>query len=118
MAQDEWLPRNSPVTAVSRQRFDVLLRDWLARARRGSTVGEVGSYGGKAWLWVDDGDGEYHLNADSDTFGVASYLSYLDSFSEHPWVVVENRRGRKNKVVFGPNQIPLSGFHLYLDDGI
>lgn len=79
------------------------------------TIGGVGSYGGKAWLWVRVGGYECHLNADTKRDAVFQFLEWARfRGSEYPWHVRANRKGVCNKVVVHPQGIETPGFYLYV----
>jgi len=116
METSRWTTKNSAYNPVSRDIFHTILREWLQRAERDTTIGDVGNYGGRGWLYVRHDGHVFRLHADANESGVAEYLSRLDDDPNLQWTVVENRRGRRNKVVFGIGNVPIPGFYLYLDD--
>ena len=90
-----------------------LLRQWLAESRA-PTLGEVGGFGGRAWLLVDLGGQGVALNADTKRTAVETFVRESTADPERPWRVVANRRGRLNKVLPGPSPEPLPGWYAYL----
>ncbi|MEI8080722.1 MAG: hypothetical protein WCI74_02630 [Actinomycetes bacterium] len=68
-----------------------------------STIGDVGSFGGSPWLRVELGNVIVVLNADTKRSAVQAYLNHCSAAGpQSPWLVIENRRGRINKVLFDP----------------
>jgi hypothetical protein len=90
-----------------------VLRRWLAKSRE-PTLGDVGSFGGRAWLLIDLGDQEVALNADTKRGAVEAFLRNSGADPDRPWRVVANRRGRFNKVLPGPDMETLPGWYAYL----
>jgi hypothetical protein len=78
-----------------------LLREWF-RTTNEPTIGDVGNYGGKAWIYVELPGATVVLNSDTKRAAVEAYLAAVgDQGSELPWRVVANLRGRVNKVLYG-----------------
>jgi hypothetical protein len=101
---------------MPRERFHELLREWLRRGDRDATVGDIGNFGGRGWLFVLHGGERFRLHADAHEFGVGEYLARLDVEPDLGWHVVNNARGRANKVAFGARCDVIAGFYLYLED--
>lgn len=100
--------------ALSRSHFHALLRDWYEDGYDGDTVGDSGSHGQRAWIWIRHLGSRYHLNGDSTHEAVGDYLDLLDTYGEAlAWSVVESSRGGPNRVVFGPERRAVPGFSLY-----
>lgn len=79
------------------------------------TIGDVGSYGGTAWITVDLGSHQAVLNADTKQAAVATYLEHVRRLGpELPWRVIANNRGTINKVVFSDDPAEAAGWYLYL----
>jgi len=110
---DAWgyLPRGLRLS--SKPELVDVLRTWL-RDSSASTIGEVGSYGGKRWLVVDIGRYELALNADTTRAAVQVVVRTNERDPNRPWQVVANKRGRVNKVLPGPDGEPLPGWYAYL----
>lgn len=99
---------------MSREVFHAQLREWFAATAPVDTVGDAKGYKGKPWVWIKHFGNRYHLNADTTYPGVAEYLGLLAEHGEEiRWSVVENVRGARNKVAFGPDQTIISGFYMY-----
>lgn len=102
---------------VDRSQFHELLRRWHSTEPLELTIGDTGTYGQRAWLWVQEDGHDYRLNIDTTRDGVTSYLALVGIYGEGvEWCVVMNARGRMNKVAFGPERLVLSGFYFYLAD--
>jgi hypothetical protein len=101
---------------ADRDDFTELLRWWF-ETTDDPTVGDVGSFGGKAWVHVTISGVACHLNADTGRPGVHRYL---DLVREHvdglPWFVIANARGNVNRVALGPDKEKVTKFYLYTDD--
>ena len=103
-----------PSSPLPRRAFDAWLEAWY-RDTEDATVGEVGDYGQRALLWVNDEGLLYRLNADTKRHGVREYLALREQYGPHlGWSVVANRKGVMNKAAFGPMQVTIRGFYLYL----
>lgn len=90
-----------------------VLSGWL-RDSGASTIGEVGTFGGRPWLRVDVGGHEVVLNADTKRVAVEVFVRDNLSEPNRPWRVVANRGGRINKVLPGPDPELLPGWYAYL----
>lgn len=110
--RDGFVPKG--ITVRGKQELVLLLADWLDRSPA-PTIGDVDSYGGRAWVWIALGGRRAHLNADTTRAAVRAYLDYVRSHgADAGWYVVANRRGRINKVLFGPPDSDASGWYCYL----
>ena len=89
------------------------LRRWLSESSA-ETIGDVGNFGGRAWLAADINGCEVVLNADTKRAAVEWFVDASASEPDRPWRVVANRRGRINKVLPDPKGAPLPGWYSYL----
>lgn len=104
-------------SALSRLRFHEVLRRWVAEAPAEVTIGDTGTYGQRAWLWVREAGHDYRLNVDTTRDGVVAYLALVSIYGDPlAWQIVPNRKGRANKVAFGPEKRTFPGFYFYLAD--
>ena len=101
------------LTVAGKSELVDLLTAWLAESRA-PTIGDVGTFGGKAWIHVDLGAYRVDLNADTKRSAVETFVRDSRRDPERPWPVIANRRGRINKVLFGPGKEPLPGWFAYL----
>jgi hypothetical protein len=108
---DGYLPRGLRV--AGKADLVNMLRRWLAESKA-ATLGNVGAFGGRAWLVVDLGAHEVALNADTKRAAVETFVRENSHDPERPWWVVPNRRGRINKVLPHPGSEPLPGWYAYL----
>lgn len=108
---DGHLPRGLRVTGKAAL-VDVVRR-WLAESRA-QTIGDVGTFGGRPWLFVDLGAHEVALNADTKRTAVEAFVNESGPEPDRPWRVVSNRRGGINKVDPGPGPGVLPGWYAYL----
>jgi hypothetical protein len=109
--RDGHLPRGLPV--AGKTELVEVLRRWLAESQA-PTLGDVGRFGGRAWLLIDLGGQGVVLNADTKRTAVETFVRESTAYPERPWRVVANRRGRLNKVLPGPSPEPLPGWYAYL----
>jgi hypothetical protein len=108
------IPRGTRVT--SKSELAALLDSWH-RDEGESTIGEVGRFGGKAWLVLDFPDlpRRARVNADTKREAVRDYLDDVARRGpEVPWRVVPNRRGAINKVVYTEDASDPPGWYCYL----
>ena len=109
--RDAYLPREQ---LSGKQQLVEALAQWMA-ASAAETIGDVGSFGGRAWLTVALAGGHIVvLNADTKRSAVESFVRTHRRAPERPWRVVGNRRGRINKVLPGPGREHLPGWYAYL----
>jgi hypothetical protein len=102
--------------AVKVDAFNDVLTEFADYAVAGSVIGSV-EYGGADWVWVKHLGNRYYLNADTTLEGVRNYLALLDKHGPRlTWSVVENARGRRNKVAFGTGAEVIEGFYFYRAD--
>jgi hypothetical protein len=107
-----FLPRR--ITVNGKREFADLLLNWR-QSSHAKTIGDVGSYGGTAWITVNLGSHQAVLNADTKQAGVAAYLEHVQRLGPQlPWRVVANNRGTINKVVFSSDPAEAAGWYLYL----
>jgi hypothetical protein len=90
-----------------------VLRTWLDQSQA-PTIGDIGAFGGRAWLWIDLGVHRVALNADTKRAAVAAFLRDSATNPQRPWRVIANARGRVNKVLPNPDAAPLPGWYAYL----
>jgi hypothetical protein len=96
-----------------RELADLLLHWYQSTSAK--TVGDVGGYGGTAWITVGLGSQEAVLNADTKRASVATYLEHVQRLGPNrPWRVIANNRGTVNKVTFSDEPADAAGWYLYL----
>lgn len=108
---DGHLPRGLRVAGKAAL-VEVLCR-WLAESRA-QTIGDVGTFGGRPWLFVELGAHQVALNADTKRTAVEAFVNENGPDPGRAWRVVSNRRGRINKVIPRPEPDPLPGWYAYL----
>jgi hypothetical protein len=89
-----------------------LLGTWLRSDEK--TIGDVGSFGGKPWLYLELGSDTIQINADTNREGVERLLE-LNSQGNETWHVVPNSRGLPNKVTNDPSKRPIRGLYMYVN---
>ena len=109
--QDGHVRRGSHVTGKTE--LAAVLQHWLAESSA-PTLGDIGTFGGRAWLLIDLGTHRVALNADTKRAAVEAFLHDSTGDLERPWRVVANARGRINKVLPNPKADPLPGWYAYL----
>lgn len=92
-----------------------VLQAWLGNSHA-ATIGDIGAFGGKPWIWVRIDDWTVALNADTKRAAVEAVVSDHRHDPNRPWRVVANSRGRINKVVPSPDGEPLPGWYAYLPE--
>jgi hypothetical protein len=110
-SESGFLPRG--LRLVSKRELVEVLANWLTESRS-VTIGDVGTYGGKPWLRIEMNGHEVVLNADTTRAAVQEFVRSNAPDPDRPWQVVVNRRGRINKVLPGPGNVPLPGWYAYL----
>jgi hypothetical protein len=90
------------------------LTRWLGKSSA-ATIGDVGVFGGRAYLRIDLDGIEAVLNADTKRAAVTAYvrLARRDG-PDAPWRVIANRRGVLNKVLPDAAIDALPGWYCYL----
>lgn len=90
-----------------------VLKAWLHQSQA-PTIGDVGTFGGRAWLHIEINGHHVVLNADTKRTAVETFVRLNDTEPDQPWRVIANRRGRVNKVLPYPHSDPLPGWYAYL----
>jgi hypothetical protein len=106
------LPQVRSAEPLTRAEFERQLKAWLTESNE-AHVGEFIGYGGKPWLWVRQGSGIYHLNADTKRAGVEEYVRMVSREPSLGWTVTPGRAGKMTKVVFGQRMVAIPGFYFY-----
>jgi hypothetical protein len=100
-------------TFYSKADFNNALQKWYEETAE-KTIGNH-EYNQSSWLFVELGGYKFHLNSDSKREGVAKYLKLVERYSDNlPWQIVQNNRGKINKVTFGEEKLKIAGFYLYI----
>lgn len=84
---------------------------WLEHASH-DTIGDVGAYGGSAWITVDSEVGPIGINRDTTHEAVETFVASARTPATYDWLVVENQKGRINRVLFSEERTP--GWYAYL----
>ena len=108
------IPRGTVVT--SKSDLHRVLQSWY-RETEDPTLGDVGTFGRKRWLWLDFRDLPRRacINADTTREAVRVYLDDVARRgSEVSWRVTANRLGSMNKVVFNDDGREIAGWYCYL----
>jgi len=107
---DGFIERGAIVT--TRGELHALLEDWTETSTA-ATIGDVGTFGGKAWLSWQHGAQTIVLNADTSRAAVLDYLAFAAEHGiEEPWRVVANAKGKVNRVVYR-DDLKLTGWYCY-----
>lgn len=89
------------------------LKRWVEETDE-DTIGAL-AFGRAPWLSFDTSAGLVDLNADTRRTAVERMLQHARRQPSATWHVIENNRGRINKVVFHPNDTH-EGWYAYLRD--
>lgn len=92
-----------------------LLQKWLTESAA-PTIGDVGTFGGKPWVFIDLGAYEVRLNADTKRVAVEQFVRDSRTDPERDWPVIANRNAVVNKVLPGPGAEPVKGWFAYLKE--
>ncbi|MFE5336094.1 hypothetical protein ACFQ8E_09300 [Isoptericola sp. NPDC056573] len=107
---DGLIERGAIVT--TRGELHALLKDWTETSSA-ATIGDVGTFGGKAWLSWQHGAQTIVLNADTSRAAVLDYLAFAAEHGvDEPWRVVANAKGKVNRVVYR-DDLKLTGWYCY-----
>lgn len=97
----------------SKADFNNALGRWYQETSE-KTIGSH-EYNQSPWLFVELGSYKFHLNSDSKREGIIKYLKLVKQYQDDlPWYIVENNRGKINKVTFGNEKLKIPGFYFYL----
>ncbi|MDQ3533452.1 MAG: hypothetical protein M3456_14000 [Actinomycetota bacterium] len=96
-----------------RDRADLVdaLKRWFEQTDE-DTIGDL-SYGRAPWLNFDSPAGLADLNADTRRTAIERMLAHARRAPDAPWEVIENNRGKVNKIVFDTNDTH-EGWYAYL----
>jgi hypothetical protein len=101
-------------TRVSgKQELITVLKAWLKQSQA-ATIGDVGSFGRRAWLHIEINGHHVVLNGDTKRTAVETFVRLSDTDPNQPWRVIANRHGRVNKVLPYSHFDPLPGWYAYL----
>jgi len=100
---------------TSKQEFTQRLQQWYDHTTE-HVIGISASRKQTAWMWVQVGLYECHLNADTNRDGIRKYLQLVDHHNpDAQWHVRLNQKGENiNKIHFGPDAERIRGFYLYV----
>lgn len=98
---------------IQKDEFYLLLTFWYENNRiNGSElINQFLPTGNTPCVWIEDKNHLFKLNADTKISGVKIFLEQ----GVKEWEVVENKLGRKNKVVVTSDKRPIPGFYFYLN---
>jgi hypothetical protein len=100
-------------TFYSKADFNNALQEWYQETAE-KTIGNH-EYNQSPWLFVELGSYKFYLNSDSKREGISKYLQLVKQYPDNlPWHIVENNRGKVNKVTFGNEKLKIPGFYFYL----
>lgn len=86
---------------------------WLRRSTH-PTIGDIGTYGGSAWCTVDSEAGRVNVNRDTTREAVEALVAAAEVPRSYEWLVVANRNGRVNRVLFSEDRT--QGWYAYLGE--
>jgi hypothetical protein len=108
VAQDESLEKGTHFR--TRDEFVAALRRWLETTDE-ETIGDTERFARAPWISFESSAGIVDLNADTNRRAVERMLGH--SAADVSWHVIENRRGKINKVAFDLNDTH-EGWYAYL----
>lgn len=116
-AHGSFIPRGE--TRDSKDAFGELLKRWLVEAPDERTIGnkQEGERGGVGWVFArlpEYPAGRFRLNKDSTRDGIDRFVKNNDA-GHMTWHVVENQKGKFNKVTNDPARKPIAGLFFYHD---
>lgn len=86
-----------------------ILKCW-EKLSKSNTIGNLHKKNGNTPLiTINFGSITYVINADSCKEGVAEFLKNR----KHPWCLIENENGVKNKITNSETKLPIKGFYMY-----
>ena len=97
---------------ASRDELVAALERWFESTDE-ATIGDADLFKRAPWINADSAAGLFDVNADTTRRAVGRMLAFVRSHPTAPWHVVENQRGRVNKVVFDPLDSQ-EGWYAYL----
>lgn len=97
-------------TLSDRQELIDALGSWVA-GTPAPTVGDVDTFGGRAWARCRAGDVVLALNADTTRVAAQTLVDHVRQHGLDDWSVVANRHGNVNRVAIGGDLVP--GLYLY-----
>ncbi|HEX6237741.1 MAG TPA: hypothetical protein VFZ68_11135 [Acidimicrobiales bacterium] len=95
----------------SKSELVAYLSTWLAASSH-DTIGEIGTYGGSVWITVDSEVAPIGINRDTTHEAVEALVAAARRDVGYDWLVVANRNGRVNRVLFSEERTP--GWYAYL----
>jgi hypothetical protein len=106
---DKWLAKGSRFDG--KRQVITALRRWLDESNA-QTIGDTNGYHGRFWVSADIGGHHVRIAADTTREAVRRVVDQMAAAPDQPWRVVENERGRVNKLVIGDRIEP--GWFAYL----
>lgn len=104
----------SGTTVIGKPQLADLLTTWLNSSNT-PTIGDIGGFGGSAWIRIQLGDHTAVLNRDTKRHAITEYLQdTLRRGVAAPWRIITNRKGVLNKVVFREDGEQTPGWYCYL----
>jgi hypothetical protein len=104
------LKMNDDNTLNSKEELFTLLKIW--KLTKGTTIGDITNNqinNNTQIIKLKLNSTSYYINADSTREGV---LRFLEN-KKNDWRIIENERGRMNKVTNTTNKEPIQGFYMY-----
>jgi len=107
------LKQNTRESAIRREEFHDLLREWLDESLE-NRVGEAESHAGNAWLWVRHGGDHYFLDSTSTRAGVRQYIQLVNESRGDPeWSMLSSMPDVRERVAVGRGRRIIEGFEFY-----
>lgn len=105
------LQMNNENALISKKHLFILLEMWANRTKNSTdTIGNLDLYNKYVKIIkLNLANNSYYINADTTREGVLMFLENKKS----DWIIIENNRGRVNKVTNTTNKEAIKGFYMY-----
>jgi hypothetical protein len=102
---------NNSEPLTSKKQLFVLLEMWVKRTENiNDTIGNLVIHNKNVQIVkLNIGNRTFYINADTTREGVSHFLQN----KKEEWKIIENERGRKNKVTNDSDKNPIQGFYMY-----
>ena len=106
------LKMNNENALTIKKHLFILLDMWVKRTENSNdTIGNLDLCNNNVKIIkLNLANNSYYINADTTREGV---LKFLEN-KKNEWRIIENERGRMNKVTNTANEDPIQGFYMYI----
>jgi hypothetical protein len=107
------LEQNTRESAVRREDFHEILRNWLDDSLD-DQVGDPDNHAGQAWLWVRHGGDHFYLDGASNRAGVRSYVRLVDKAGgDLEWTIHREEATSRDRIAIGRDRKFIDGFDFF-----